>query len=375
MKFVSKLLGDDKGTASAPEVRGLRTPIRPGNSPGAAAGTATHELTDEDVQIATHCGVDLESEAYASAGTSSPADEADDAAGGQGEFVHATYSSTDGRRDYRLYVPIGYSNSDRAMPLIVMLHGCAHTPENFAVGTRMNMLADQHGFLVAYPRQTVHENRAKCWNWYRPQHQQADAGEPSILAGITRQIATEFRVDTQRIFVAGLSAGASMAVILGRAYPTLFRAIGVHSGTPYSSAHGVPSALATLNGKGFHSKEDDARNGAPAIPMIVFHGDRDHVVAPINADALLRDAMREDLVTRTEQGRVPDGHAYTREVFADASGRARLERWTVHGSGHAWSGGAKEGMYTEPQGPDASTEMLRFFLRDVAGGSGASVLR
>ncbi|MFC0679370.1 alpha/beta hydrolase family esterase [Lysobacter korlensis] len=325
-----------------------------GASAGGQWSNSGRDIDEEELRLGMHCGATAETD---------EANDTGDAAGGRGEFLHATYRNEHGEREYRLYRPVGYAESDRAMPLVLMLHGCAHTPENFAVGTRMNMLADRLGFLVAYPRQTMGENRAKCWNWYRPDHQKPDEGEPSILAGITHEIASTHRVDTGRIFVAGLSAGASMAAILGHTYPTLFRAICVHSGTPYLSAHSAPSALATLTGHGYHKSEARQTVSGLPVPMILFQGDRDRVVDPVNADALVRQAAGGDLVATTETGRVPDGHAYTREVFTDGTGQARIERWTVHGSGHAWSGGSAEGAYTDPEGPDASAAMLEFFMR------------
>lgn len=343
------------GSDAGPGQTAGRT-VAAGNTSSAA--TKIDDADEDETRLGAHCGTAVEEGVDGNEGT----DERDDAAGGRGEFLHAVYRNEHGQREYRLYRPDGYADNGRPMPLVVMLHGCAHTPENFAVGTRMNALADRLGLLVAYPRQTMGENRAKCWNWYRPDHQQVDEGEPSILAGITREIAATHRVDAERIFVAGLSAGASMAAILGHTYPTLFRAIGVHSGTPYLSAHSAPSALATLTGHGFHKSGSERPVSALPVPMIVFQGDRDHVVDPVNAEALVHQAGAVGLAGTTERGRIPDGHEFTREVFTNDAGHARVERWTVHGAGHAWSGGSAEGAYTDPKGPDASVEMLRFFM-------------
>jgi poly(hydroxyalkanoate) depolymerase family esterase len=279
--------------------------------------------------------------------------------GVKGQFLHATYANTHGRRDYRLYLPVGYDASGAARPLILMLHGCTQSAEDFAVGTRMNALADRHGFLVAYPQQIGKANHAKCWNWFRPEDQRGDAGEPSILAGIVRQVAQEHRVDTGKVFAAGLSAGAAMAVILGHTHPGLIRAVGVHSGLPYASAHDVPSAFAAMQGRGGALRSEPAHG--PAVPMILFHGDEDRTVAASNADALAATTVRAGQRTHTETGRAPGGQAYTRQVVVDESGRPRLERWTVHGAGHAWSGGDPAGSYTDPAGPDASAAMIAFF--------------
>lgn len=278
-----------------------------------------------------------------------------------GRLLKATYANAHGRRDYRLYLPVGYDAAGPARPLILMLHGCTQSPEDFATGTRMNLLADRHGFLVAYPQQIGKANHAKCWNWFRPEDQRGDAGEPSILAGIVQQVAREHRVDTARVFVAGLSAGAAMAVILGRTRPDLVRAIGVHSGLPYASAHDVPSAFAAMQGR---PASAPARVGAAtAVPMILFHGDEDRTVASSNADALAAQSLPPGLRLQRDSGHPRGGQAYTREVAVDAEGVRRFERWTLHGAGHAWSGGDPAGSYTDPAGPDASLAMVEFFLQ------------
>lgn len=364
MKPVSDPRGENAAARRAVIEPVNDAPSAGSRQPAAASSAAVRDDSEDETQLALHCGSNIDDVEH----------DDDDAAGGLGVFLKATYASAHGQRDYRLYRPAGYAHGDRALPLVVMLHGCAHTPENFALGTRMNVLADRFGFLVAYPRQPMKESRAKCWNWYRPDHQKPDEGEPAILAGIVREIASTHRVDADRIFVAGLSAGASMAAVLGFTYPDLFRAIGVHSGTPYLSAHSVPSALATLRGHGFHKSAPVSQPSRLDVPMIVFQGDHDRVVAPINADALVRQAMNDPLHATVEEGRVPDGHAYTREVFTDAAGQPRIERWTVHGAGHAWSGGSKEGIYMDPAGPDASLEMVRFFLRTGALRAGGTAL-
>lgn len=285
------------------------------------------------------------------------------AVGPRGRMLRATFANAHGRRDYRLYLPVGHDGTP--CPLLVMLHGCTQSPEDFAVGTGMNALADRDGFVVAYPEQVARANHAKCWNWFRPEDQRADAGEPGVLMGIVEQITHDHLIDRERVFVAGLSAGAAMAVVLAHAYPDRIRAVGVHSGLPYASAHDVPSALATMQGR--HAPQERASQRLGTVPMIVFHGDKDRTVAPSNADRLMQGRAAPDRTTR-ESERVPKGHAYTRERTTDASGRAWLERWTVHGAGHAWSGGHPAGSYTDPAGPDASAEMVRFFL-EVAGAS------
>ncbi|WP_462114797.1 extracellular catalytic domain type 1 short-chain-length polyhydroxyalkanoate depolymerase, partial [Lysobacter xanthus] len=286
-------------------------------------------------------------------------DDDNDTGTGAGRFLHASFANAHGRRDYRLYLPVGYDPDGERRALVLMLHGCTQSAEDFAIGTRMNALADRHGFLVAYPQQIGKANHAKCWNWFRPEDQRGDAGEPSVLAGIALQVAQDHRVDPRRIFAAGLSAGAAMAVILGRTHPDLIRAIGVHSGLPFASAHDVASAFATMQGR---AAPGAASNGAD-VPMIVFHGDADRTVAPSNADALEAQARRADWRVTDEQGRSAAGQAWSRRIAVDDTGAPRFERWTLHGAGHAWSGGDAAGSYTDPAGVDASAAMVDFFLR------------
>jgi len=299
-----------------------------------------------------------------------------------GTFETSEYANRAGARSYKLYVP---ARVGALPPLLVMLHGCTQSADDFAAGTRMNRLADEHGLLVVYPEQASGANASKCWNWFKAQDQVRDAGEPSLIAGIVREVAARHGVDTRRIFVAGLSAGAAMAVILGQTYPELFTAVGAHSGLPYRSAHDIPSAMAVMKGgrsgmagltgsKGLQPVpgQDDARQRqiAQAVPTIVFHGDRDHTVQLSNgitivqqaSDAHSAAARGAPLRVSTQRGSRPGGRRYSRTVHADAAGRTRVECWTVHGAGHAWAGGSDSGSCTDASGPDASAEMLRFFL-------------
>ncbi len=282
-------------------------------------------------------------------------------------FVTRSYTNQAGHRAYKLYVPSGYRG--QALPLVVMLHGCTQSPDDFAAGTRMNALAEEHTCLVVYPAQAASANNSKCWNWFSPADQQRGEGEPSLIAGITREVMRDYSVDPRRVYVAGLSAGGAAAAIMGTTYPDLYAAIGVHSGLVCGAASDLPSAFAAMRHGAVPVRRSGNASGAEGyrrnVPTIVFHGDQDATVHPCNGDQVVaqsRNAMTTDMKTTVQHGRVPGGHAYSRTVHVDASGRAILEQWIIHGAGHAWAGGSPAGSYTDPRGPDASREMLRFFV-------------
>jgi poly(hydroxyalkanoate) depolymerase family esterase len=282
-------------------------------------------------------------------------------------FVSASFTNQAGTRSYKLYLPSG--RAGEPLPLVVMLHGCTQSPDDFAAGTRMNALAEEHGCLVAYPAQPATANPSKCWNWFSPEDQQRGRGEPSLIAGITRQILRGHPVDPSRIYVAGLSAGGAAAAILGATYPDLYAAIGVHSGLACGAASDLPSAFAAMRQGGTsaarRAADASAAGGRPRlVPTIVLHGDGDTTVHPRNGDEVIAQAKAATIELRAtvERGQVQGGHAYSRTVYADPAGRALLEQGTIHGAGHAWAGGSPAGSYTDPRGPDAAQEMLRSFL-------------
>jgi len=275
-------------------------------------------------------------------------------------FVEGTYSNPAGSRAYRLFIPSGYQG--QPLPLVVMLHGCTQSPDDFAAGTRMNFVAEEQTCLVVYPAQRREANQAKCWNWFRTADQQRGKGEPLLLAGITRQIMRDYAVDPKRVYIGGLSAGAAAAAVMGATYSDLYAAIGVHSGLACGAATDLPSAFVAMR-QGGGSDDTIILNDGPPVPTIVFHGDRDTTVHPNNGDQILEQSIRTARTQKqVHRGRVPGGHAYTRTIVTDASGRGIFEHWNIHGAGHAWSGGSPAGSYTDPRGPDATREMLRFFL-------------
>lgn len=285
-----------------------------------------------------------------------------------GRFVAGSFTSAAGTRPYKLFVPAAVASQPR--PLLVLLHGCKQNPDDFAAGTRMNKLAQAQGWVVLYPGQPPSANGSGCWNWFQSGDQQRERGEPAILAGMTRHILATESIDPQRVYVAGLSAGGAMAAVLAGTHPDLFAAVGIHSGLPHAAAHDLMTALSVMRqGPSYGAN-------MAALPAIVFHGDRDQTVHPSNGEALVARGgpvgMRRaaDAPPRVETGRVPGGHRYTRSLHLDPAGQVRAEYWLVHGAGHAWFGGSSEGSYTDPRGPDASTEMLRFFTAyRVAGGA------
>lgn len=297
---------------------------------------------------------------------------------GPGQFVEGSVTNQAGTRNYKLYIPSCYS--DRPLPLVVMLHGCKQDPDDFAAGTRMNAIAEEKQCLVLYPAQLKTANNPKCWSWFSAADQQRERGEPSLIADMTREIMRHYHVDKSRVYVAGLSAGGAMAVIMATEYPDLFAAAAVHSGMPYNAAKSLFSALSAMkNGprRRWYDVPAKSDGEAPTVPMIVFHGDADTVVHPINGEHVIKQAVagtsgaEGDPVTVTSfvEHDGPERRSYTRTIYHDESGRNMAEQWVIHGSGHAWSGGCSDGSYTDPNGPDATNEMMRFFYDRTLSGA------
>ncbi len=349
--------------ATAAIQRGLAR-LAPDDARDPAAAAAENQRDVIDGECIVVSGADT-TEAPRAART--PADQ------GDAPTLHTgLFSCAAGSREYLAYAPA--VPSAEPAPLLLMLHGCTQTAVDFARGTRMHLRAAQAGYVVVYPLQSRRDNPNGCWNWFRPGDQQREAGEPAVLAGLMAEMRQRFNGDARRVHVAGLSAGGAMAVALAQAYPEVFRGVGVHSGLPHGCAHDVPSALAAMKaGSRTTVPAASSRTVGSGVPTIVFHGDRDTTVNVANASRIVMDTLPQtsghanaqgDIAMSTRSGQVPGGHAFTTTTWNDANGVARAERWIVHGGGHAWYGGSKDGSYTDARGPDAAAEMLRFF-RDL----------
>jgi len=291
-----------------------------------------------------------------------------------GEFIDGSHTNEAGTRPFKLYIPSGAPEGPR--PMVVMLHGCKQNPGDFAAGTRMNDHAQALGWFVLYPGQQKTANQMNCWNWFHEGDQQRDQGEPSIIADMTRRVIAEHGIDPDRVYVAGLSAGGAMSAIMATAYPEIYAAAGIHSGLAHAAANNLVSALMAMKKGPSTNASASARTERVVVPTIVFHGDRDTTVHPSNGEEVIAQARFSSSQsaaalaggqTDAEQGEVAGGHTYTRRTHRDPSGRCDAEHWIVHGAGHAWSGGSRKGSYTDPMGPDASGEMLRFFAEHPQG--------
>jgi poly(hydroxyalkanoate) depolymerase family esterase len=280
------------------------------------------------------------------------------------KFLDLRYSCEAGARRYRLYIPS--TAGEGLQGLIVMLHGCTQSPEDFAAGTGMNALAEEHRLLIVYPAQTGGDNSMSCWNWFRPGDQMRDAGEPEIIAGLTESVRDQHAIPKDRVFIAGLSAGGAMAAIMGETYPELYGAIGVHSGLAYGSANDVMSAFTAMRGQP-GIEQAPRRNGCSepkAVPrMIVFHGAADSTVHPSNAARIIGGYTGSlGRTSRTEHGASGETRAYSRLVAERDDGMHGIECWMIDGAQHAWAGGNSSGSYTDSRGPNASKAMVQFFL-------------
>lgn len=307
---------------------------------------------------------------------------------GRGRWVKGNASSASGSRNYMLWVPGSYDGA-KPFPLLMMLHGCHQKPQDLAHISGMNLVAEKNNFLVVYPEQTLKANLLRCWNWFETKHQSRAAGEPAMLAAVLEQVRSSHHIDSQRIYVAGISAGAAMAVIMGATYPDLFAGIASIAGLEFKAANGLISGRRAMARGGPNAKQQGvaafesmspglASNGRQRMPVIVFQGEADSSVDPINADQLIAqwavtnqllngDKKRQpDTTGELVHGRVGDGYSYRKYSYKDSAGQLLMEKWLIDGLGHAWPGSPVSAPYADPKGPSASEEIWRFFSETAA---------
>lgn len=286
-------------------------------------------------------------------------------------------------REYLLYVPRGYNRWKRRA-LVVMLHGCRQTPEEFAQATRITQLADANGWLVLLPRQTDKANAWSCWNWFDTATS-AGRGEAAIVLAQIRAVQRHFRVHPRRIFLAGFSSGGALAAALGLRHAKHFAGVFVHSGLACSAASGPANAIEVMR-RGAASDPERvgaqarAARGAVRLPLLVIQGDADDVVAPVNAVHLVRQYLAlngraagagegDELpaAVRDATSALPGGRTVRSVEYRDGR-RLLVAAVRVAGLGHAWSGGDTKFPFNDAAAPDATAQLGRF----VESGSRAS---
>jgi poly(hydroxyalkanoate) depolymerase family esterase len=301
-----------------------------------------------------------------------------------GSWTGGTVKNSFGSRDYKLWLATGY-RKEKPAPLVLMLHGCMQKAEDLAALAGMNDLADEHNFLVAYPQQAVTSNPLGCWNWFDPKHQSRDAGEPALIAAVVQDIRSAYNIDAKRIYVAGISAGGAMAVVMATTYPELFAGLGVMAGVEYKAGITVEGGLASMKSGGpdpnqqgllaFQTMQQSLGAAKKRMPVIAFHGTKDPYLNPVNTEQLiaqwaqtndyLDDGKDNDSVSIKSpletKGAIPNGYSYTRTQYKDSHGRLLMEKWIVDGLGHAWSGSPIANQFADAKGPKASAETWRFF--------------
>jgi poly(hydroxyalkanoate) depolymerase family esterase len=292
-----------------------------------------------------------------------------------GKSFSGTYTGSGASLDYIGYVPSTYK-AGTAVPLVVSLHGCTESADQFRQLTRWDQLAEAKGFIVVFPQQTTANNQLKCWNFFQTAHMKRDAGEPALIAGITRSVQAQYTVDTHRTFVDGLSAGGAMSSVMAATYPDLYAAAGIGSGCEYAATAacaGYKSSDPVQAGKQAYSAMG---SHARAMPVILFEGDKDTTVPPVNAQQLVQqwqitDDLADDAAangsipvqpTSVAPGQVPSGHAYTVTTYSDGHSAELIQSWLVAGMSHAWSGGCSCAQYADPAGPDETAAMYAFFV-------------
>lgn len=302
------------------------------------------------------------------------------AAPAPGHVSHGTYQSAAGARAYRLFVPSAYHG--QALPLVVELPGCTETADVDAARSRFDSVAERLHFLVVYPQQDANANGSLCWNWFLPEDQHRDAGEPAIIAGLTRWVQQRYHADRERTYVMGISAGGAMSEIMAATYPDLYAAAGVYAGCTYRGLPCVGAASAVPPQQSAQWVLGEGGKRAHVTPVFVVQGDLDELVPYPNSEEVVqehlfvadllagRTAVLPHLASSTQQGQKPGGQSYTVERWGTGTGTCTLAvRWTVHGMAHQWSDAPadtgdpyRDTILNDPAGPDVTTPAARFLL-------------
>ncbi|AOK49382.1 esterase [Burkholderia sp. MSMB617WGS] len=270
--------------------------------------------------------------------------------------------------EYGLYVPPG-ADTD-GLPLVVMLHGCKQDMDQFAQGTRMNLLADRHGFAVIYPEQSLNAHAHGCWHWY-DDTARGGRGEAQAVVALVDTLVTERGFDASRVYAAGLSAGAGLVSLLSLHFPQRFAAVALHSGPAFGDAHSGITAMDVMR-RGLHRHPAVvtdalvAPGSHPGMPALIVHGDDDRVVAPKNADELAVQFLRLNGLANAEGEpaaveRVETSAADARTIDYRRDGESVVRLCRVHGLAHAWAGGDDSVPFHSAAGPDASELIWSFF--------------
>jgi poly(hydroxyalkanoate) depolymerase family esterase len=295
-----------------------------------------------------------------------------------GKSFSGTFTDSAGSLDYTGYVPSSY-NAGSAVPLVVALHGCTESADQFRQLTEWDQLAEAKGFIVVFPQQSPDNNQQKCWNFFQAPHMKRDAGEPALIAGITRWVQSNYTVDTHRTFVNGLSAGGAMSSVMAATYPDLYAAAGIGSGCEYAATAACAGYKSSDPVQAGQQAYAAMGSHARVMPVILFEGDKDTTVPPVNAEQLVQqwqitDDLADDAAanrsmpvqpTKVVRGQVPNGHAYTVTTYSDGRQADLIESWLVAGMGHAWSGGCSCAQYADPAGPSETAAMYAFFVNHL----------
>ena len=225
--------------------------------------------------------------------------------------------------------------------LVVVLHGCGQTPAQYERRAGWCALADKHGFLVCYPQQREANNAQTCFNWFSPRRRERDQGEAASIRAMVAHLAQAYALDSARIFVTGFSAGGAMSAALLAAYPEVFVAGAVMAGLAYGVADNVPQAIEAM-------AQGDKRSGPQAAAavfaheqapkhwprLLVWHGLTDEVVAPVNANGLVRQWRHVHGLRAAAHSDDWLAGGRRRRIWCDPQGHALIEQHMVVGLTH-----------------------------------------